>query len=55
MMEVLLIGLAVVIVALIAMLALVVRRLWQLMASVECLCTNLGGLREQIGAGHEHG
>lgn len=32
------------------------RRLWNLMASVECLCTNLGGLRQQIGhGGHEHG
>jgi hypothetical protein len=31
------------------------RRLWQLMASVECLCANVDGLRRQIGhGGHDH-
>lgn len=42
--------------ALIVSLALVARRIWQLIMSVECLCTNLAGLRAQIGhGGHEHG
>lgn len=31
---------------------LLIRRARDLAVSVECLCSNLGGLREQIGHGH---
>lgn len=48
--------LGLIVAALIVALGLVARRLWQLIMSIECLCTNLGGLRAQIGhGGHEHG
>jgi hypothetical protein len=44
------VGLALVVVGL-----LVLRRLWQIMGSVECLCTNVGRLAERISHGeHAH-
>lgn len=47
------VGLAVAV--LIAALVLLARRVRHLTLSIECLCSNLGGLREQIGhGGHEH-
>lgn len=47
----LLVGLALVVVGL-----LVLRRLWQVMGSIECLCTNVGRLAERISHGeHAHG
>lgn len=48
--------LGVLLLVLIAAIVLLTRRLWQVMASIECLCNNTSGLREQIGqGGHGHG
>lgn len=47
-------GLGTVMVALTAMCVRLARRVRDLTISMECLCTNLGGLRAQIGHGHPH-
>ena len=50
--EILLALLVIAVAALTVAVVLVYRRLWLVMGSVECLCNNLGRLRQQVG--HEH-
>lgn len=53
--EILLVVLVAVGLALVVVGLLVLRRLWQIMGSVECLCTNVGRLAERISHGeHRH-
>jgi hypothetical protein len=55
MMEALLALLSIAVIVLTATVILLYRRIWLLMGSIECLCTNLGRLRQQMGqGGHEH-
>lgn len=45
-----------VLLAIAVLLYVLCRRLWLLMMNVECLCNNVGGLRQQMAAGqHQHG
>lgn len=50
-----LVGLAVVLLAVVIACVALMRRIWQLIVSLECLCRNVDALRQQIGrGGHEH-
>lgn len=37
---------------LVVVIVLLIRRIWQLIVSMECLCRNVDALRQQIGHGH---
>lgn len=54
MIEAILAILAVAVAALVIVGAILARRAYQLMVSIECLCLNVGGLREQMRGEHEH-
>lgn len=54
--EILLGIIALALIGVIAAIGWLVRVLWLTMGSMECLCNNVGGLRQQMAAGqHQHG